>query len=133
MGWSDRLIGMKVSSMQAPAMQVNDALQHAYRATFEVYAAKLKVLQSLLDDRNSLSGQIDAAMLAVEQARLAYSCARDRLANELMRVSAPQGAEVDEQRIRSTAHLLWEIAGRPEGTAERDWRQAEKLVFAASC
>ncbi len=116
--------------MQAPPIQVNDALRHAYRATFDEYAGRLNVLQSLLDDGNARNDQIDAALLAVEQARLAYSGARDRLAQVLMRRPAP--ARSDEQQIRNTARLLWEFAGRPEGTAERDWQQAEKLVCAAS-
>ena len=119
--------------MQAPApVKVNDALRHAYRATFDAYAAKLSVLQSLLDDGNAGADRIDAATLAVEKARLAYSCARDRLAREFMRSAAPQGANVDEQQVRRTARLIWEFAGRPEGTAERDWHQAEELACGAS-
>ncbi len=31
----------------------------------------------------------------------------------------------DEVRIRETAYLLWERAGRPEGRAEEFWQQAQ--------
>lgn len=129
LGASDKAHGPKEKARQAPP--ISGALRHAYRATFEEYAAKLNVLQSLVDG-NGQSEQIDAATVAVEQARLAYSCARDRLAKELMHLCKNPGNEVSEQQIRRTARLIWEFSGRPEGTAERDWQQAEKLVCAGS-
>ena len=66
--------------------------------------------------------QIEAAKRDVENARHAYNAARDRLAQELVRVTA------SEDDVRRTARVLWEMAGRPEGSAERDWRHAEELV-----
>lgn len=33
-----------------------------------------------------------------------------------------------EDRIRERAHRLWEQEGRPDGGAERHWRQAEEMV-----
>lgn len=123
---SDRLIDMTASRMQP-----SHALRNAYRETFEDYADKLKTLQRLMNDRSVLENQIEAAQCDVENARAAHSCARDRLAKELMRRTAQAGAP-DEKSIRNTARLIWEFAGRPEGTAERDWREAERLSQAAS-
>jgi hypothetical protein len=39
---------------------------------------------------------------------------------------------VDADKVRDTAQLLWEFAGKPQGTAECDWHRAEKLVLAAA-
>ena len=32
------------------------------------------------------------------------------------------------KEVRPIAELLWESAGRPDGTADRDWRRAEEIV-----
>ena|SRR5579863_7869544 len=128
---ADRLMVMKVSGMQI-ATQSSDVLRDAYRTTFEEYARKLGALQLLMSFATSESGQIEAALLEVEKARIAHSCARDRLATELMRPSSPPEARGNEHHIRETARLLWELAGRPEGTAECDWHRAERLVHTAS-
>jgi len=99
-------------------MNVSDA----YRATFGEYARELDALQRLMDSVRPNLGEIEAAMQAVESARRAHSAARDRLAEELA------AAKPGEDRIRETAQLLWELAGRPEGTAEFDWLRAEQLI-----
>jgi len=113
-------------------MTVDDVLSRAYRATFQEYAIRLDALQRLMSSAASDRDQIEAALLEVEKARVAHNCARDRLATELMRPSLPPAAKVDEHHIRTTARLLWELAGRPDGTAECDWSRAEKLVHAAA-
>jgi hypothetical protein len=120
-----RLMIMKVASTQDSAV-----LRHAYRTTFQEYSNKLDALQRLMSSATPDSTGIDAALLEVEQARLAHSSARDRLAGELMRPPLPPAA--GEHHIRETARLLWEMAGRPEGSAERDWSRAEQLVHAAA-
>lgn len=33
-----------------------------------------------------------------------------------------------QENIRQVAYSLWEMRGRPEGTAEEDWREAEQQV-----
>jgi len=40
--------------------------------------------------------------------------------------------EATTERVRDIAELLWETAGRPEGTADEDWRAAEAIVRRAS-
>jgi hypothetical protein len=122
--------------MTASRMQIDVALRNAYRATFQEYSRKLDTLQSLMSASPTDSGRIDAALLEVEQARIAHSAARDRLAKELVRPPLPAATGNKEHRIRQTARLLWEMAGRPDGTAEHDWRRAEQLVrraAASSC
>ncbi len=105
-------------------------LRHEYRATFQEYASKLNTLQAMIDRGATGTDEFRAALDAVEAAHAAYSHARDCLAKELMRRTNSVGAG-HEQQIRKTARLIWEFAGRPEGTAERDWQRAEKLVRSA--
>jgi hypothetical protein len=123
---------MTSEDMQNEDMPNNDALQNAYRATFQDYARKLDALQRLTGAGGLDETQLEAALLDVEKARVAHNAARDRLARELMRLSTVSDGKLDEQHIRKTARLLWELAGRPDGSAERDWRQAEQLVHAAA-
>ncbi|MCP3397865.1 DUF2934 domain-containing protein [Bradyrhizobium sp. CCGB20] len=35
-----------------------------------------------------------------------------------------------EDLIRSRAHALWELAGRPEGRQDKFWREAERELSA---
>ena len=107
------------------------ALHQAYRVTFREYADKLNTLQGLVDSGAIGTARFQAALDAVEAARAAHSRARDCLAQELIRRTRSAGA-VDEHQIRKTARLIWEFAGRPEGTAERDWHEAEQLVRTAA-
>lgn len=37
-----------------------------------------------------------------------------------------------EQRVRARAHEMWEQEGRPEGSHERHWTEAERQVAAES-
>jgi hypothetical protein len=118
---------MKVASTQDTAV-----LRNAYRTTFQEYSNKLDALQRLMSSGTPDSIMMEAALLEVEKARLAHSSARDQLARELVRPPMPPAAKTGEHQVRETARLLWEVAGRPEGSAERDWRRAEQLVHAAA-
>ena len=120
-----------------------DALATAYRTTFQEYSRKLQALQTLMDSSAPGHGPLDArlldaTLLEVEKARVAHSCARNQLARELLRSPAlvvsrqAPVANDNEGHIRKTAQLLWEMAGRPEGTADGDWTRAERLVQAAA-
>jgi hypothetical protein len=127
--------------MKAASVPTYTDLAAAYRATFQEYSNKLEVLQRLMSagDNSGDRATIEATLLEVETARIAHSCARDTLARELIRttsaLSAPPARGVRQSNIRDIAQLLWELAGRPEGTAEGDWQKAEKLVqtAAAAC
>jgi hypothetical protein len=117
--------------MTVSGMQIDDVLRNAYRSTFQEYSRKLDALQGLMNSGNPEHGRVEAALLEVEGARIAHNSARDRLARELVGPALPPKAAVAERHIRETARLLWEVAGRPDGTAECDWHRAEQLVHAA--
>lgn len=126
---------MKVAGAQTPSL-----VAVAYRATFREYSRKLESLQRLMESENFDAARMEATLLEVETARIAHSCARDTLARHLIRSAAermpPPASGISQNHIRDTAHLLWEIAGKPDGTAEGDWHKAEKLVqqaAAAAC
>ncbi len=113
-------------------MQSSDDLRNAYRVTFQDYADKLNTLQQLIHGGKAVGApEVQSALHEVETARAAHSSARDCLARQLMGGAA--AAPGNDRQIRRTARLIWEFAGRPEGTAERDWRKAERLAQAAAC
>jgi hypothetical protein len=112
--------------------QIDGVLRNAYRSTFQEYSRKLDTLQRLMNSGSPEPDRVEAALLDVEQARIAHNSARDGLARELVRPASPPIAATAERHIRETARLLWEVAGRPDGTAECDWRRAEQLVHAAA-
>jgi hypothetical protein len=129
--------GSSNSCMQFSGIKAGDPLRHAYRTTFDEYACKLEALQRLIDSNHADEAQIEAAIQEADAARRAHNAARDLLAAELvaqssLKTSARRSPPAGEDRIRETAQLLWEFAGRPQGTAEGDWRRAEQLVLAAS-
>jgi hypothetical protein len=114
-------------------MQQNDSLWNVYRATYREYARKFDALQRLADSADTEKERVEAAVLEMEQARIVHNDARDQLARSLARASSVKLAPVErnEDRVRKTAQLLWELAGRPDGSAERDWNRAEQLVRTA--
>jgi len=118
--------------MKASGMRTDLSLENAYRATFEKYARRLDAFQSLIAQGVQEGSLLEAALFEVEKARLAHSCARDRLAAQLAGPTLLPAFAVGEHQIRETAQLLWELAGRPEGTAEGDWHRAEQLVHRAA-
>jgi hypothetical protein len=115
-------------------MGADRTLWNEYRATWEAFSRKLDELQSCVEagDRR----RAEEALLAVERARLVHNAARDRLAAHLSgEIAALDRKALDDserQRVRHTAQLLWEIAGKPSGTADSDWLRAEQLVRSAS-
>jgi len=40
----------------------------------------------------------------------------------------PQGSPVSESEIATLAYALWEKRGRPHGSPEEDWYQAERAL-----
>jgi hypothetical protein len=112
-------------------MASNEDLRNHYRATWKVFSRRLDLYHACVDagDREGA----ETALAEVEKARAAYDAARDRLAQSLGSENL-SSINVDSRRlrVRNTAHLIWEMAGRPEGTAEADWRRAEQLVRSAA-
>ena len=88
----------------------------------------------LLAAQNSDGKTFEAALLELEKAQLAYDHARDAFLESLLPESAqipPRHGHNHSGDIPAIAELLWESAGRPQGTAEEDWRRAEAIVKTA--
>jgi len=101
-------------------------LVEEYSAAWARFDQSLRELQAAVDrgeDRDS-----ESLLLRVELSRLRYSAARNRLAADMLHSDLPNAVDGKEGHIREAAHLLWELAGRPQGTAESDWLRAENLV-----
>jgi hypothetical protein len=105
-----------------------------YRDTFEDFSRKAQRVQSLAAQQHTDGEAFEAALFELEKAHLAYNQARDAFLRSLLPASA-QIAAVDDKDYASDvptlAELIWESAGRPEGTAAEDWRRAEAIVKCA--
>ena len=81
---------------------------------------------------------IEEALVNVEKARVIYDGCRDAFALELLPPSRSAGfpsadpPQAINERVKGIAELLWESAGRPEGTADEDWHLAEDIVKRAA-
>ncbi len=79
---------------------------------------------------------VDAALLELEQASIAYKSCRNALAYLLLPPSSrdflsegpDDPSQLAETRVRRIAELRWEVRGRPEGTANEDWKRAEEII-----
>ena len=103
-----------------------------YKAVFQYFSEKVRTLQRLSANPGVTRAEIEAAVLAVEKARISYSRARDTVAQPLLNSSSRSvfaaRLEPSPASTSEVAELLWECAGRPEGTAEADWHSAEKII-----
>ncbi len=108
----------------------------AYRKAFQVFSEKAQQVQAL----TALSGQdpkvVEAALVELQRAHNTYQECRDAWVKQLLGSSgqvrpatSPLGHSDD---VRAIAELLWESAGRPEGTAAEDWRRAEEIIEKAA-
>jgi len=106
----------------------------AYKAAFHDFSECVRRLQTLTTDPHPDRTVIQDALLEVERARMIYEASRDALAQELLppsrraSVQHEDSEEATNERVRDIAELLWESAGRPEGTADEDWRAAEEII-----
>ena len=117
-------------------MAAKQELWNEYRATWDAFAQALGEYQHLMESGSPESSEFrssrEAAFLSVETARLAHNAARDRLAAYLTRKMPGCLPEISEElRVRKAARRLWEFSGRPHGTAEKDWLNAERMVRSA--
>jgi|ERR1043166_1709794 hypothetical protein len=112
----------------------------AYRRAFDDFSRRARLVQSLTAGPNPDRTAIDTALLELEKARVVYNRRRDALAQQLLRASnhnsfppfGPDSPQAYAGRVRSIAELLWEVAGRPDGTAEDDWYRAEEILRRAA-
>ncbi len=102
-----------------------------YQLSFQEFAKTVAAVQLLTAQRLVDQTEFARAVVALENARIAYNHARDALAAEILDSLLPvapyptQGRQVRTKRI---AELLWESAGRPLGTADDDWHRAEQII-----
>jgi hypothetical protein len=123
-----RLISMGVALRAVP----DQADLHNYRSAFTEFAGKVRQTRALMAGANPDRQAIDAALLELEKAHVTYNRYRDLLAQKLLRsvppAPVPDSLRALSDRVRAVAELRWELAGRPEGTAEDDWYRAEEIV-----
>jgi len=104
-------------------------LLQAYRDSFKQYKLEANRLAAVKN-----TTEAEKALLRVEDARVAYNDSRDSLAASLMSAEvrrafwALPGSFRQDHRVRNIAELLWELAGKPQGSADDDWYRAERVV-----
>lgn len=100
-----------------------------YRSAFEDFSVKAGRVQALIGGPNPQ--EMEIALLEMERARLAYADARDALARQFL-PSLSAAPRRETRDVSGIAELLWEVAGRPEGSAHRDWLRAEEIARRAA-
>lgn len=107
-----------------------------YRTAWGVFVRRTNALQDCLTAGEPDRDRVEVVLLEVEKARLAYNAARDLLVEKTAGLQPdPKPADQAlplEGRVRANARILWELGGKPDGTAVADWLQAERLVHSAS-
>ena len=123
--------------MDSPQRQ---KIERAYREAFEEFSRNVRHVQSLIGSSRVDAAAAEAALLELQKAYVAYDRARDAWGKVLLGsasqtvvpISSRGTGELEASAVRSIAELLWESAGRPEGTASEDWRRAEEIVRKAA-
>jgi hypothetical protein len=109
--------------------------EQEYRKAFDEFSAQVQRVQTLTAQKHVDPKIIEAALLDLERAHVNYDICRDRWVQHFLPDTAKAASELEhshEDCIRTIAGLLWESAGRPEGTADQDWRKAEEIVKQAA-
>jgi len=116
-------------------MKTARELELGYRDAFKLFSLKAKQVQELTAVSGSDPEMVEAALIELEVARFEYQKSRDAWVKQLLLLAGREDHAVhtsrshfNEDDVRAIAELLWESAGRPEGTAAEDWRQAEEIV-----
>jgi len=110
-----------------------------YRQAFQQFSEKARFVQDMTATQNLGQSTVDAAMLELEKAHAVYIERRNTLAYFLLPstardrvgVAAPD-SEFYQSHVRRVAELLWEVSGRPLGTANDDWHRAEAIIRSAT-
>lgn len=109
-------------------------VKEEYRDTFEDFSRKAQRVQTLTALHGTDGKALEIALIELERAHLAYNQARDTFLRSMLPDSAQIPAAEDHDRtadVPAIAELIWEGAGRPQGTAREDWRRAEAIVKCA--
>ena len=107
--------------------------RRAYQQAFHDFSDRVRHLQSVIHDPHPNRAAIEAALFEVEKARVVYDSCRDALARHLLPfkpelLPTTDSREVATEHVKDIAEILWETAGKPDGTAADDWRRAEEIV-----
>lgn len=118
-------------------MPIVPSVEFEYRLAFEDFSRTAKRVQELTENPYTERNTFETALLELEKAHLRYNQARDALVRSLLERegvthSSRGETEYDHRSdVQAIAELLWEGAGRPEGSAEEDWHRAEAIVNCA--
>jgi hypothetical protein len=117
-------------------MVTNREFLNQYRTAWEEFVRRTNALQDCLTASEPDRARVDVALLEAVKARIAYNAARDLLLSQMAGLQPfhELAGQVPPQdrNVRAIARILWEHAGRPNGTALADWLKAERLVQSAS-
>jgi Protein of unknown function (DUF2934) len=107
--------------------------RRAYQQAFHNFSDRVRHLQAVIEDPRPDRAAIESALLEVERARVVYDNRRDTLARHLLPSKSAVMPTTDShaavtEHVKDIAELLWETAGKPDGTADDDWRKAEEIV-----
>jgi hypothetical protein len=116
-------------------MPTKAELLDQYRTAWGNLVYRTNILQDSLTESEPDGFRVEVALMEVEKARLQYNAARDLLVAQM---AGPQpstqsaGPASPDGKVRVVARILWELAGKPDGTAVTDWLRAERVVRSAS-
>ena len=110
-------------------------LLHTYREAFRMFQREAGRLAEIKAQVSYDPAAAEKALQRVERARLTYNDTRDMLAAAMMSPESsrnfwkiPASARREQYRVKDIAELLWELAGKPAGSADDDWYRAERVV-----
>jgi len=109
----------------------------SYRHAFENFRAEVGRVQSLGAASNPSREEIDNAVVRLQIASEDYRVARNVLLREMIPQEHHSTTSMNDdipysERVKETAALLWELEGRPNGSALDDWYRAEAIVRRSS-
>ena len=110
----------------------------AYREAFERFSKNVQQVQEFIAGSKTEKAVAEAALMELQKAYVDYERSRDAYARLLLcstdgpALAPRRGGHQNPNAVRIIAELLWETAGRPEGTAENDWFRAEEIVRKAA-
>jgi hypothetical protein len=117
-------------------------LRAEHDLAFRRWKAEVFSWQSLLSQVPQDRQAIEQARQRMEESAAAYRAKRDRLAGYILQrrpaqpasatprsaAAAATSASGQSAQVRALAHQIWEESGRPSGSAEADWFEAERIV-----
>jgi hypothetical protein len=110
-------------------------LRAAYEDSFRKWSEVVRASQALSKQAFTNERTIHETQVRLEVALNDYRQKRDELVEFVLARSAShidQNAVEHRQQVEQLANLLWQSAGRPQGTADADWFRAEQMIREAA-